>query len=95
MRVTSQLHSENLQAARWNYIRPTDRACWHEKEQLTLGGRRCWNLHGNKEIAGEDKIVKMAEWHRGMKVVGRDPSIRIGPLPGERRLGWNRLLKIV
>jgi hypothetical protein len=49
--------------------------------QLFVGCQNRWNFQWDEEVAGKDIVVKVIERGRRMKLAGRDPSIRIGPLP--------------
>src|SRR5580693_8720536 len=39
------------------------------------------NLKRDEKVAGENIVVKVIQRRRRMKLAGRDPSVRIGPLP--------------
>jgi hypothetical protein len=62
--------------------------------QLRASLRLCRNRHRDKEVAGQDVVVKVTERRRKMKLVGGDPSVPIGPLPASRRDALNRLLEV-
>jgi hypothetical protein len=60
--------------------------------RASLQLRRNW--HRDKEVAGQNVVVKVTERRRKMKLVGGDPPVPIGPLPASRRDALNRLLEV-
>ena len=53
------------------------------------------NLQWDEEVTGENIVVKVTERRWRMKLPGRDPSVRIGPLPADGRDALNRLFKVL
>ena len=51
---------------------------------LYAGSHPHGNLHRDEEVARENIVVKVTERRCRTKLVGRDPSVRIGPLPAYR-----------
>ena len=62
------------------YDHQTSKGC---VPQLLVGCQSSRNLQRDKEVTGENIVVKVTERQWGMKLAGRDPSIRIGPLPAD------------
>ncbi len=66
------------------HLSPLRSECVHTRPAPTtraLSERR--NVQWDEEVAGEDIIVKVTERRWRMKLAGRDPSVRIGPLPAD------------
>jgi hypothetical protein len=52
------------------------------------------DLHRDKEVAGENIVVKVIERRWGMKLQGGYPSVGIRPMPAARGDAFHRLLKV-
>src|ERR1700753_666394 len=52
------------------------------------------NLHRDKELAGQNILVKVIKWRWRMQLFGGNPSIRIGPLPTGLGEVWNLCLEV-
>ena len=63
--------------------------------QLLVDFRSARNLQWDEEVAGENIVVKVTERRWRMKLAGRDPSVRINPLPVGGRDALNRLLEVL
>src|SRR5215470_7406994 len=52
--------------------------------QLLVSGQSRRDLNWDEEVARENIVVKVTKRRRRMKLAGRNPSVRIGPLPAVR-----------
>ena len=84
--VTESLRSGKHPAFKESFLdqrtfteRPNDHSISDARPVVTC--QACRNLQWDEEIASENIAVKMTEWRFRMKLIGRNPSVRISPMP--------------